>query len=1514
MPTTSGRARATTRLTTVLAAACLVAAGAVVPLSSASAAPSTLSVTPLGWNVVGLDSNSPTVATGPARYAVGAKVCNTGAATATDVTATWAWLTANSHVSILGPAAKSPETLAAGACRYWWWTVNVERVAASFNTARGFRITASAGNAPSVQTPANREIFVEKLISQNRNNVTGSSGPTSVLVGSTYTWTFSYDTGTFNQVQAGAFLDPSIFEISSVSQSYSTGGANDQFYKDACGWINDTTSAQYRSCTTNAKVGGTITSTVTAKVTGTGTTKISPLVLDFSGSSFHYNTDYASSVYALTVTATAPPAPTVVADSASTSSGTSVDVDVLANDVANGGSLDSSSLSVTVAPAHGTATVVGGQLRYAPAPGYSGTDTLTYRVCNTLGVCGTATVTITVTAPPVAGPDSASVPTAVATLIDVLANDSSAASYPLTITSLGSAVHGSVTVVGGQVRYVSAAGYRGPDSFTYTISDGHGGTATATVDVTVTNTAPTAGDDSAATTHAAPVTIDVLANDSDPNGDALTIVAVGLPGHGTAVVSSGAIVYTPVAGYAGSDTFTYMVSDGAGGTASAVVTVSVANARPVAADDAASTPGGTAVDIDVLANDTDPNADPLSITALTSPAHGTVSVVAGEVRYVPAPGYRGTDSFTYAATDGSASSVPATVTVAVANTPPVAQDDTVSTHRAASIDVLGNDSDANGDSLTVTAVGSPAHGSATIEADGTVTYIPTPGYTGSDAFTYTVSDGFGGTSVATVSVTVANAAPIAADDETSLAHGPGATTTYDVLANDSDPDADPLSLVALGSPSHGSAAIVGGKLSYTPTAGYVGDDVITYTVADEYGGTATATLLVHITNDAPVALDDSATAAPATAVDVTVLGNDTDANADVLTVTGASGAAHGTVTVNGDGTITYHPAASFRGTDSFTYTVSDGFTTSAPATVTVTVLNAAPEATDDTVGTPSGTPITISVLANDTDANADPLTITGTSPAAHGTVTTNLDGTVTYTPAPGYVGPDSFTYTVSDGAGGSSTATVTVTVGGAGPVAVDDAATTVHGVNVAIDVLANDSDPDPGDVLTVSTVGTPGHGTAALLGGVIVYSPAPGFVGSDSFTYVVADFDGGTATATVTVEVTNAAPAASDDTATTTDGTAVDIDVVANDGDPDGDPVSISVVGTPGHGSATVVGGSVRYTPVSGFVGVDTFTYSITDGLGGVSTATVTVTVTAGSTPPGPPGPPTPPGPPAPPTPPSLTATGAALCLADVPYVDYSTVVSGAVVATTVAASTAGSLTLRWRDSRGTIVATWSGLAASGRLVWPGAAIGADGRGSDWPGWVRRSGTWVPGSDGYEHTRTGSTLEFSSGSATASTVLAYPGATASCAPAPRLVTTRDSVTTPAGRAVTIVVGSNDDGVDAGARLTISGRPTHGTVVVEQDGTVTYTPDPGFAGTDTFLYTVTNANGLVSTASVDVVVVADSGLPSTGGDPASGGSPSASGLPSTGGNPAAPLGAGLLLILLGVALRGSARPDPATEAC
>jgi VCBS repeat-containing protein len=358
------------------------------------------------------------------------------------------------------------------------------------------------------------------------------------------------------------------------------------------------------------------------------------------------------------------------------------------------------------------------------------------------------------------------------------------------------------------------------------------------------------------------------------------------------------------------------------------------------------------------------------------------------------------------------------------------------------------------DAVTLTVETPPSHG--TLSGDGpTWTYTPAANYFGNDSVAVTAADAYGSAS-ATVSITVTsvNDAPIAVGD-TAMTDEDTVLTLADatLLANDSDPEHQAITITAVGSATHGTVSHAGTTVTFTPVANYHGAATFAYTGTDgDMTYVATVAVTVNSVNDVPVANNDTATTNEDTVLNLTassLVANDTDVDGDARTITvvTATDDTHGTVALDA-GLVIYTPAANYDGPASFTYTVSDGNGGTATATVAVTVdpVNDAPIAVADAFSTNENAMLmlaAIQITSNDTDADDDGLTLTAVSETAttHGTVSL-ASGTVTYTPALNYAGAADFDYTVSDGNGGTATGhvVITVTAIGAPPNAADSSA------------------------------------------------------------------------------------------------------------------------------------------------------------------------------------------------------------------------------------------------------------------------------------------------------------------------------------------------------------------------------------------------------------------------------------------------------------------------------------------
>src|SRR3990167_3610085 len=571
----------------------------------------------------------------------------------------------------------------------------------------------------------------------------------------------------------------------------------------------------------------------------------------------------------------------------------------------------------------------------------------------------------------------------------------------------------------GSYTYPRPANFNGSDSVNYTVTDGSA-TDTGTLNITVTpvNDPPVAVDDAITVAEDTPFTsvVDLDANDTDLDGDALSVVpwTFTTTAGGTIVIAAnGSYTYTPPTNFNGSDSVDYTVTDGsATDIGTLTITVTPANDPPVALDDAITvaedTPFTSVVDLD--ANDTDLDGDALSVVpgTFTTTAGGTIVIAAdGSYTYTPPANFNGSDSVNYTVTDGGATDIGTlNITVTPANDPPVAVDDAITvvedTPFTSVVDLDANDTDLDGDSLTVVpgTFTTTAGGTIVIAADGSYTYTPPVDFNGSDSVNYTVTDG-SATDTGTLNITVspANDPPVAVDDAITVAEDTPFTSIVDLDANDTDLDGDALTVVpgTFTTTAGGTIVIAAdGSYTYTPPTDYTGADSVNYTVTD---GTATDVGTLNITvgpaNDPPVAVDDAITVAEDTTFTsiVDLDANDTDLDGDSLTVvpgtfTTTQG---GTIVIAANGSYTYTPPVNFNGSDSVNYTVTDG---SAPDTgtlnITITPANDPPVAVDDEITVAEDTPFTsvVDLDANDTDLDGDSLTV------VPGTFTTTAGGTI----------------------------------------------------------------------------------------------------------------------------------------------------------------------------------------------------------------------------------------------------------------------------------------------------------------------------------------------------------------------------------------------------------------------------------------------------------------------------------------------------------------------------------------
>ncbi|KKZ00817.1 RTX toxin [Vibrio parahaemolyticus] len=672
-------------------------------------------------------------------------------------------------------------------------------------------------------------------------------------------------------------------------------------------------------------------------------------------------------------------------------------------------------------------------------------------------------------------------------------------------------------------------------SFTFDIIDDEDlvVSGSANLDILPINDAPNAENDVITTEEDTAVTIDVLVNDSDVEGDALSIQSASVPKEqGTVEVVDGKLVFTPAENFNGEATISYIVTDGdLTDEAKVTVTVTPVNDSPVAVDDTTSIQEDTAVTIDVLTNDTDVDGDKLSIESASVPKEqGTVEVVDGKLVFTPAENFNGDAEITYTVTDGELTDeAKVTVTVNPVNDAPTIKVEAVEsiTEDAVSTDTVVatltvRDTDTPEDQLTVslennsngyfvlvgnevklTQVGVDAVNNdelnlkdLTISASVPEDQLTVSLENNSNGYFVLVGNEVKLTQVGvdavnndelnlkdlTISASVSDGVnPTASDSDSLIVNRVNDEPTVEnaiadqVLSEDFDAytidlnevfkDTDSsLEFSASGNNSI-QISIVSGVATISPTADWNGSEALTFTATDPSGESVSQTVNFTV---APVAdiVADKATVVEDMPTIIKVLGNDTFEGDDkVVSLDTNNGPANGTVSVNPDGSVTYTPNDNYHGTDSFTYIVtSGGVSESTTVNVDVTPVNDAPVAKDDTTITGEDTPVTIDVLPNDSDVDGDKLSIESASvPKEQGTVEV-VNGKLVFT-------------------------------------------TTITGEDtpVTIDVLPNDSDVD-GDKLSIESASVPKEqGTVEVVNGKLVFTPAENFNGDAEITYIVTD-------------------------------------------------------------------------------------------------------------------------------------------------------------------------------------------------------------------------------------------------------------------------------------------------------------------------------------------------------------------------------------------------------------------------
>ncbi|WP_198295061.1 Ig-like domain-containing protein [endosymbiont of Ridgeia piscesae] len=779
----------------------------------------------------------------------------------------------------------------------------------------------------------------------------------------------------------------------------------------------------------------------------------------------------------------------------------------------------------------------------------------------------------------------------------------------------------------GAFIYTPALNEHGSDSFTFKADDGEKESGIATVSLTITsvNDAPqiVQGEQlNMAASEDTPASLNLSATDVD--GDVLSWSIQTPPEQGSASVDAdGLVSYTPVADASGTAQFVVEVSDGSLSDRITIdVTITAVNDAPTVSGASLTT------DEDQPASGTlsgaDIDSEALSYRISRQPTLGSVTLVAetGVFTYTPTADAHGSDSFAFVVSDGEVESEPAEIAITISpvnDAPQIVQGEQLnmaaSEDTPASLNLSATDVD--GDALSWSLPTPPEQGSASVDADGLVSYTPAADASGTAQFVVEVSDGSLSDRITIdVTITAVNDAPTVS--------GASLTTDEDQPASGTlsgaDIDSEALSYRISRQPTLGSVTLVAetGAFTYTPTADAHGSDSFAFVVSDGEVESEPAEIAITINpvNDAPqITLGEQTTIATAEDTPLSLALSASDVDGDTLSWSIQTPPGQGSATIDASGLVRYTPNPDVNGTDELQVRVIDpnGAVDSITIRILIGIENDTPRATSASLTTDEDRPLVGTLIASDPDG--DPLRFIILTPPSTGSLALDeQSGAFTFTPSPNLHASDSFSFKVNDGMLDSSPAIVRIDIR-----SINDRPT-VSGtrLNLVEDGVASGrlqaSDAD-GDRLLYTLVAEPAKGALSLDGatGEFSYTPAAHANGDDSFSFKVSDgqFDSEIAQVEIHINSINDAPLASAASLEIDEDGAIQGTLVASDAD--GDALSYRLMSQPTKGSLRLdsSSGEFSYTPKTNLNGRDSFSFKVSDGRLESAVATVKISIKA---------------------------------------------------------------------------------------------------------------------------------------------------------------------------------------------------------------------------------------------------------------------------------------------------------------
>jgi len=859
--------------------------------------------------------------------------------------------------------------------------------------------------------------------------------------------------------------------------------------------------------------------------------------------------------------------------------------------------VDNSNLIISLlTPAqHGVFTISSNSgYSYIPNPNYFGNETLTYQVCDALGLCSTGQFFIQVNGiqdtPQVSGESLATIQGNMLTG-NLSLNDFDGDGDALTYTALNLPLNGTYTLnANGSFSYTANIAFIGTEIIQYTVCDNFGNCSSAslTIDVLTSNTAPLANVLSTSTNEDQILQATLLNSVTDEQGGAMQFTTIVSPAHGTITWNNnGSFNYSPNPNYVGSDSFTYQVCDNGGLCDQSQVLISVitVNDAPQIGADVLNAYEDENAAINIALNDADADGDPISYSIIVSSVNGIASLGAnGQINYTPNDNYWGIDSIVYAACDSYNSCTQATlhITIASVNDAP----DAMSAAFQIAEDQLLNGSiasfvsHADSEPLFLGTINSPEHGTLTISSSGVFSYVPYSNYFGEDQFTYIACDDFGACDSATVSINIAAQNDIPTPGDDSLETTEDSSIEINLAANDSDIENDVLTYALSQTSQLGTINLSSsGILSFTPNTNSFGSELIEISVCDAGGlcVQSSLTIFVESINDLPILVSPVFTMNEdgVLADDLASYAFDVEDNNLAFQVIAQS--ENGLVVVNTNGSFAYTPNSNFNGTDSFSIQVCDaqnGCTTHMINLVVLSV-NDNPQSENGliTLSEDSATQGNLNDFASDSDNET--LSYSILQQPQHGTIVSNPNGEFAFAPIANYFGLDSIQFVACDNQGtcDSSWIVFEVTFLNDLPIINNEELQVFVNQSISGSVASNDVELD-NENLIYSIVDDQSGGLFVMSNdGNFTYSPALDVSGLFTVSYSACDVfnacDTGTITFFVTYEeVANTAPIALNFSGQACPGGSISIDLLEliSDSQEESSALNI-VVGTANSGS-----------------------------------------------------------------------------------------------------------------------------------------------------------------------------------------------------------------------------------------------------------------------------------------------------------------------------------------------------------